>query len=84
MQSPGGPDYNRIRDRLSTEGLSEQQVQVVWSQLSNNKPSLRHHLKRGAGSSPGRRADDGAQLKAQVPWLRVFVEGVVIVGKVEN
>ena len=26
----------------------------------------------------------GAQLKAQIPWLRVFVEGVVIVGKLEN
>ena len=23
-------------------------------------------------------------LKAPIPWLRVFVEGVVIVGKVEN
>jgi len=23
-------------------------------------------------------------LKAQVPWLRVFVQGVVIVGEVEN
>ena len=26
----------------------------------------------------------GAELKAQIPWLRVFVEGVVIVGKLEN
>ena len=24
----------------------------------------------------------GAQLKAQIPWLRVFVEGVVIVGSI--
>ena len=48
MQSPGGPDYNRIRDRLSTEGLSEQQVQVVWSQLSNNKPITLPHPVAGA------------------------------------
>ena len=26
----------------------------------------------------------GAQLKAQIPWLRVFVEGVVIVGGRQN
>ena len=26
----------------------------------------------------------GAQLTRQIPWLRVFVEGVVIVGKLEN
>ena len=24
------------------------------------------------------------ELKAQIPWLRVFVEGVVIEGKLEN
>ncbi len=30
------------------------------------------------GASPA----DG-ELKAQIPWLRVFVDGVVIVGKVE-
>ncbi len=24
------------------------------------------------------------ELKAQIPWLRVFVEGVVIEGRVEN
>ena len=26
----------------------------------------------------------GAQLTRHIPWLRVFVEGVVIVGKVED
>ena len=26
----------------------------------------------------------GAELKAPIPWLRVFVEGVVIVGKLEK
>ena len=26
----------------------------------------------------------GAELKAQIPWLRVFVEGVVIVGAINR
>ncbi len=26
----------------------------------------------------------GAELTRSIPWLRVFVEGVVIVGKLEN
>ena len=30
MQSPNASDYDRILTRLSIEGLSEQQVQVVW------------------------------------------------------
>jgi len=29
-------------------------------------------------------APEGAQLKVQIPWLRVFVEGLVIVGKLEE
>ena len=33
--------------------------------------------------SPGASPADG-ELKPQIPWLRVFVEGVVIVGKLEN
>ena len=41
------------------------------------------------GSGPGRRLlrgveAPGAQLSPEIPWLRVFVEGVVIVGKLEN
>jgi len=29
-------------------------------------------------------APEGAELKVQIPWLRVFVEGVVIVDEPEN
>ena len=36
-----------------------------------------HRLVRGTAGAAG-------DLKAQLPWLRVFVEGVVIVGKLEN
>ncbi len=38
MQSPLDRDYDRIRDRLSAEGLSEQQVQVVWAQPAGDEP----------------------------------------------
>ena len=43
-------------------------------------------LGRRCGRRSGRQAwiereAVGAQLKVQIPWLRVFVEGVVIVGK---
>ena len=38
MQSPFRSDYLRILDRLSTEGLTEQQVQVVWAQLGHAEP----------------------------------------------
>jgi len=43
MQSPSSSDYVRIRDQLSIRGLSEQQVQVVWSQLSNAAPNSLPH-----------------------------------------
>ena len=29
-------------------------------------------------------SDRAVREKAQIPWLRVFVEGVLIVGKLEN
>jgi len=39
-------------------------------------------------SGPARRVEQcslaAGRLKHQIPWLRVFVEGVVIVGKLEN
>ena len=38
MQSPGDGDYERLLTRLSIEGLSEQQVQVVWAQLGAAVP----------------------------------------------
>lgn len=38
--SPGDPDYDRIRDtRLAPRGLSEAQVQVVWVKVANAQPS---------------------------------------------
>ena len=40
MQSRDDSDYDRIRARLSTEGLSEQQVQVVWAELGDAWPIL--------------------------------------------
>ena len=48
MQSPGVPDYVRIRDRLSAEGLSEQQVQVVWAQLGHDWSITLPHPDAGA------------------------------------
>ena len=54
MGSPSDPDYDRLLERLSIEGLSEQQVQVVWVQLGydwaislpdpNARPSLMVYL----------------------------------------
>ena len=43
MQDAGDPDYNRLLERLSIEGLSEQQVQVVWAQLANAAPMTLPH-----------------------------------------
>ena len=42
-----------------------------------NEPGFSRELVRGVEGA-------ARQLKAQIPWLRVFVEGVVIVGKLEN
>ena len=38
MGFPGAPDYDRLLERLSIEGLSEQQVQVVWAELGDDEP----------------------------------------------
>lgn len=39
--SPSDADYDRIRDtRLAPQGLSEQQVQVVWLKVANPGPSV--------------------------------------------
>ena len=43
MQSPNDSDYDRILDRLSTEGLTEQQVQVVWAQPVHAAPNSLPH-----------------------------------------
>ena len=40
MQSPSGSDYDRLLERLSIEGLSEQQVQVVWATLGKRASHL--------------------------------------------
>ena len=38
--SPNSAEYNRIRDQgLAPLGLSEQQVQVVWTKLANARPT---------------------------------------------
>jgi hypothetical protein len=48
LQSPDDSQYDRIRERLRAEGLSEQQVQVVWAQLEDFEyPTLPHP---GAGA----------------------------------
>ncbi len=47
-ESPNDSEYDKIRDRLSPLGLSEQQVQVVWAQL---------HTRVGTNTLP----DPGAQ-----------------------
>ncbi len=41
--------------------------------------SLTNTAQLGRGVGP-----TSVELKAQIPWLRVFVEGVVIVGELEN
>jgi len=44
---------------------------------------VRRAIRRGSELVRGASPADG-ELKAQIPWLRVFVEGVVIVGKLET
>ena len=55
--------------------------------------AVHHDQAAGGRAATETRGDDtllrgteapGAELKAQIPWLRVFVEGVVIVGKLKN
>lgn len=39
--APTDPDYDRVRDlRLSPQGLSERQVQMVWLKLANPRPTI--------------------------------------------
>ena len=54
-------------------------LMVAWFErfLGPGAISCGRELVRGASRADG-------ELKAQIPWLRVFVEGVVIVGKLEN